>query len=70
MQNVEIWLVFDDMNMIVDVLSNKEINPIVTELMIRGRKLKISIFLLHKLIFLGQKILKKIVRTILSWNSK
>ena len=70
MQNVEIWLVFDDMNMIVDVLSNKEINPLVTELMIRGRKLKISIFLLHNLIFLGQKILKKIVRTILSWNSK
>ena len=70
MQNVEIWLVFDDMNMIVDVLSNKEINPIVTELMIRGRKLKISIFLLHNLIFLGQKILKKVVRTILSWNSK
>ena len=70
MQNVEIWLVFDDMNMIGDVLSNKEINPIVTELMIRGRKLKISIFLLHNLIFLGQKMLKKIVRTILSWNSK
>ena len=70
MQNVEIWLVFDDMNMIGDVLSNKEINPIVTELMIRGRKLKISIFLLHNLIFLGQKILKKIVRTILSWDSK
>ena len=70
MQNVAIWLVFDDMNMIGDVLSNKEINPIVTELMIRGRKLKISIFLLHNLIFLGQKILKKIVRTILSWNSK
>ena len=70
MQNVEIWLVFDDMNMIVDVLSNKEINPLVTELMIRGRKLKISIFLLHNLIFLGQKILKKIVRTILSWNSE
>ena len=70
MQNVEIWLVFDDMNMIGDVLSNKEINPIVTELMIRGRKLKISIFLLHNLIFLGQKILKKIVRTTLSWNSE
>ena len=70
MQNVEIWLVFDDKNMIGDVLSNKEINPIVTELMIRGRKLKISIFLLHNLIFLGQKIFKKIVRTILSWNSE
>ena len=54
------------MNMIGDVLSNKEINPIVTELMIRGRKLKISIFLLHNLIFLDQKMLKKIVRTILS----
>ena len=29
--------------MIVDILSNKKLNPIVTELFIRGRKLNISL---------------------------
>ena len=36
-----ILIVFHDM--IVDMLSNKKINPIVTELFIRGRKLNISL---------------------------
>ena len=36
----EIWIVFDDM--ITDMLTNKELNPIVTEFFIRGRKLSIS----------------------------
>ena len=31
----KIWLAFDDM--IADMLNNKKINPIVTELFIRGR---------------------------------
>ena len=30
--------------MIADMLSNKKLNPIVTELFIRGRKLKIPLF--------------------------
>ena len=34
-------IVFDDM--IADMLSNKKLNPIVTELFIRGRKLNISL---------------------------
>ena len=34
-------MVFDDM--IADILSNKNLNPIVTELFIRGRKLNISV---------------------------
>ena len=34
-------LVIDDM--IVDILTNKKLNPVVTELFIRGRKLNISI---------------------------
>ena len=34
-------IVFDDM--IADMLNNKKINPIVTELFIRGRKLIISL---------------------------
>ena len=36
----KILIVFDDM--ISDMLSNKKLNPIVTELLIRGRKLNIS----------------------------
>ena len=34
-------IVFDDM--IADMISNKKLNPVVTELFIRGRKLNISI---------------------------
>ena len=37
----KILIVFDDM--ISDMLSNKKLNPIVTELFIRGRKLNISL---------------------------
>ena len=37
----KILFVFD--NMIADMLSNKKLNPIVTELFIRGRKLNISL---------------------------
>ena len=36
-----ILIVFDDM--ITDMRRNKKLNPIVTELFIRGRKLRISI---------------------------
>ena len=34
-------IIFDDM--IADMINNKKLNPIVTELFIRGRKLNISI---------------------------
>ena len=37
----KILIVFDDM--ISDIINNKKLNPIVTELFIRGRKLNISI---------------------------
>ena len=37
----KISIVFDDM--IADMINNKKLNPIVTELFIRGRKLKILI---------------------------
>ena len=39
----KILIVFDDM--IADIFSNKKRNPIVTELFIRGRKLKIPLLL-------------------------
>ena len=41
--------------MIADMLSNKKLNPIVTELFIRGRKLNISLFLLHILFCSAKK---------------
>ena len=37
----EILIVFDDM--VADMLSNKKLNPTVSELFIRGRKLDIPI---------------------------
>ena len=37
----KILIVFDDM--IADMLSNKKLNPVVTELFVRGRKLNISL---------------------------
>ena len=50
----KILIVFDDM--IADMLSNKKLNPIVTELFIRRRKLFL-LFLSRNLISLFQKIL-------------
>ena len=37
----KVLIVFSDM--IADIINNKKLNPIVTELFIRGRKLNISI---------------------------
>ena len=41
LKKLRILVVFDDM--IADMLSNKKLNPIVTELFIRGRKINISL---------------------------
>ena len=51
----EILIVSDDM--IADILCNKKLNPIVTELFVRERKLNILLFLSHSLILLFPKIL-------------
>ena len=37
----KVLIVFDDM--IADMINNKKLNPVVTELFVRGRKLNISI---------------------------
>ena len=54
----KILIVFDDIT--VDMLSNKKLNPIVTELFIRGRKLNIS------LVFITQSYLTVLFQTILN----
>ena len=45
----KVLIVFDDM--IADVINNKKLNPIVTKLFIRGRKLIISIAFINKILF-------------------
>ena len=50
-----ILIVFDDM--IADMYNNKKLNPIVTELFIRGRKLNISIVFITQSYF---KVLKEV----------
>ena len=61
----KILMVFDDM--IADMINNKKLNPVVTELFIRGRKLNIStvlILLNHILKYL--EMLDQIVHIFLS----
>ena len=52
----KILIVFD--HMIVDMLSNKNLNPIVTELFIRGRKLNVSFVFITQLYFAVPKNIK------------
>ena len=53
-KNKKILTIFD--NMIADMLSSKKLNPTVTGLFIRERKLNISLFLSHNLVSLFPKI--------------
>ena len=54
-KNRQVLIVFDDM--IVDMINNKKLNPIVTELFIRGRKLNISIVFITQFFLKCQKML-------------
>ena len=49
----KILIAFD--YMIADMFYNKKLNPVVTDLFIRGRKLNISFILLHNIILPCQK---------------
>ena len=48
-KEIKILIVFD--NMIADMIHNKKLNPIVTELFIRGRQLNISLVSITQLYF-------------------
>ena len=50
--------------MIVDILSNKKLNPVVTELLIRGRK-HFSFFITESY-FAVPKNIRIVIRTVLS----
>ena len=54
-KNRKVLIVFDDM--IADMINSKKLNPIVTELFIRGRKLNISIVFITQTCF---KVLKDV----------
>ena len=49
-------IVFDDM--VANMLSNKKLNQIVTELFIKGRKLNISLVFFAKFYFTVTKIIR------------
>ena len=49
----KVLIIFDDM--IADMISNNKLNPIVTELFIRGRKLNISIVFIMQSYFKAPK---------------
>ena len=51
----KILVAFNDI--IADILSKKQIDQVIIELFIRGRKLNISLVLLHNIILLYQTIL-------------
>ena len=51
----KLLIVFNDM--MAEMFSNKKLNPVVTELLIRGRKLSISIVFITQSYFLVPKIL-------------
>ena len=53
----KIIIVFDDM--IADMINNKKLNPAVTELFLRGRKLNISIVFMTQSYFKVQKDLRR-----------
>ena len=53
----KILIVFNDM--IADMLSNKKLNPIVTELFIRGRKLNISLVFITRSYFAVPKTIRR-----------
>ena len=52
----KILIVFDDV--IADMINNKRLNPIVTELFIRGRKLNISIVFISQSYFKVPKVVR------------
>ena len=49
----KILIIFDDM--VADIFSNKKLNPIVTELFLRGRKLNISLVFITVLFCCSKK---------------
>ena len=59
----KVLIVFDDM--IADMINNKKLNSIVTELFIRGRKLNISIVFITQSYFKVLKEIRLILHTFL-----
>ena len=62
----KVVIIFDDM--IADLINNKKLNPVVTELFIRGRKLNITIAIITQSYFKVPK--DKILQFFYYENSK
>ena len=63
-KNRKILIVFE--NLITDIFSDKKLNPIVTELFVKDRKLSLSLVFINNLILLFQKKLDQTLNTVLS----
>ena len=64
----KVLIVFDDM--IEDMINNKKLNPILTELFIRGRKPNLSIVFITKSYYKVPKDIRSNSAHFLLWNSK
>ena len=62
----KVLIIFGDM--IADMISNKNINPVVAELFITGRKLNIWIVFITQLYFKAPKEVRLSTTHFLSWN--
>ena len=62
----KILIIFDDM--VADMFSNNKLNPIVTELFLRGRKLNISLVFITQSYFAVLKNIRLNQHTILLWK--
>ena len=67
-KNRKVLIVFDDI--IADMINNKRINSVVTELFIRGRKLNISIVFITQSYYKYLRKLDAILNTFYYENSK
>ena len=67
-KNRKVLIVFDDM--IADMINNKRLNSVVTELFIRGRKLNISIVFITQSYYKYLRKLDAILNTFYYENSK
>ena len=56
--------------MIADMLSNKKVNPVATDLFIRGRKLKISFIFITQFYYAVPKNIRVLYRLLYYKNSK
>ena len=73
LNNQMVWKIFVKIltnAIIASMINNKKLNPIITELFIRDRKLSISIVFITQSYFKVSKDVRLIIQTFLLWKFK